>query len=106
MRRVLHRFPSIYPENLDHTTTTSPTRAGLQSVYSKGGQLFIFESYFTCQDCFDKIPTYSLVDVLYLGESMTDKRFQEQIINPLFSINYESLKALGHFEFNLARHGP
>lgn len=82
------------------------TRAGLQSVYSKGGQLFIFESYFTCQDCFDKIPTYSLVDVLYEGESMTDKRFQEQIINPLFSINYESLKALGHFEFNLAQHGP
>ena len=78
------------------------TPAGLQNVYSNGGQLFIFESYLTCQDCFDKIPTYSLVDVLYEGESMTDKHFQEQIINPLFSINYESLKALGHFEFKLA----
>jgi hypothetical protein len=76
-------------------------KAGLNDVYSQGGQIFIFESYFTCQDCFDKIPTYSLVDVLYEGESMTDERFQKQVIDPLLSINYESLKALGHFELTL-----
>jgi hypothetical protein len=75
------------------------TQTGLNDVYSQGGQIFIFESYFTCQDCFDKIPTYSLVDVLYEGESMTDEYFQKQVIDPLFSINYKSLKALGHFEF-------
>jgi hypothetical protein len=84
------------------------TQTGLNDVYSQGGQIFIFESYFTCQDCFDKIPTYSLVDVLYEGESMTDvlyegesmtdEYFQKQVIDPLFSINYKSLKALGHFE--------
>ena len=75
------------------------TQTGLNDVYSQGGQIFIFESYFTCQDCFEKIPTYSLVDVLYEGESMTDEHFQNQVINPLFSINYKSLRALGHFDF-------
>ena len=76
-------------------------KSGLLDVYAKGGQIFIFEGYFTCQDCFDKIPTYSLVDVLYEGNSMTDESFQEQIIDPLYTINYESLKALGHFECTL-----
>jgi hypothetical protein len=78
------------------------SKAGIMDVYANGGQIFIFESYFTCQDCFDKIPSDSLVDVLYEGVSMTDKHFQEQIIDPLFSINYESLKAMGHFELTLA----
>ena len=77
------------------------TPTGLNDVYSQGGQIFIFESYFTCQDCFDKIPTYSLVDVLYEGESMTDENFQKQVVDPLFSINYKSLKALGHFGFTM-----
>jgi len=76
-------------------------QSGLLDVYASGGQIFIFEGYFTCQDCFDKIPTYSLVDVLYEGNSMTDESFQEQIIDPLYTINYESLKALGHFECTL-----
>ena len=77
------------------------TKSGLLDVYASGGQIFIFEGYFTCQDCFDKIPTYSLVDVLYEGKSMTDENFQEQVIDPLYTINYESLKALGHFECTL-----
>jgi hypothetical protein len=29
---------------------------------------------------------------------MTDEHFQKQLIDPLFSINFESLKALGHFD--------
>jgi hypothetical protein len=77
------------------------TRSGLLDVYARGGQIFIFEGYFTCQDCFDMIPSYSLVDVLYEGKSMTDEHFQEQVIDPLYTINYESLKALGHFECTL-----
>ena len=77
------------------------SKSGLLDVYANGGQIFIFEGYFTCQDCFDMIPTYSLVDVLYEGKSMTDEHFQEQVIDPLFTINYESLKALGHFECTL-----
>jgi hypothetical protein len=32
---------------------------------------------------------------------MTDEHFQEQVIDPLYTINYESLKALGHFECTL-----
>ena len=78
------------------------TRDGLKAVYSKGGQLFIFESYVTCDECFDKIPTESLVDVLYEGESMTDERFQSNIVDSLYSINYDSLKAIGHFDFERA----
>lgn len=77
------------------------TKSGLLDVYAGGGQIFIFEGYFTCQDCFDTIPTCSLVDVLYEGKSMTDEHFQEQVIDPLYTINYESLKALGHFECTL-----
>ena len=77
------------------------TKSGLLDVYAGGGQIFIFEGYFTCQDCFDTIPTSSLVDVLYEGKSMTDEHFQEQVIDPLYTINYESLKALGHFECTL-----
>jgi hypothetical protein len=72
-------------------------KSGLLDIYAGGGQIFIFEGYFTCQDCFDKIPTYSLVDVLYEGKSMTDEHFQKKVIDPLYVINYESLKALGHF---------
>ena len=76
-------------------------KSGLLDVYAKGGQIFIFEGYFTCHDCFDKIPSNSLVDVIYEGKSMTDEHFQEEVINPLYAINYESLKALGHFECTL-----
>jgi hypothetical protein len=60
--------------------------------------LFIFEGFFTCQDCFEKIPTDNLVDLLYEGESMTDTLFQNRIIDSLYAINYESLDAVGHFE--------
>jgi hypothetical protein len=75
------------------------TPDGLEAVYSRGGQLFIFESYVTCHECFDKIPTDSLIDVLYEGESMTDERFQKKIIDALYAINYDSLEAIGHFDF-------
>ncbi len=75
------------------------TSDGLKEVYSTGGQLFIFESYITCHECFDKIPTESLVDVLYEGESMTDECFQSNIIDSLYTINYDSLEAIGHFDF-------
>jgi hypothetical protein len=75
------------------------TEAGLKSVYSNGGQIFIFESYITCQNCFDKIPTSSLVDLLYDGELMTDALFQKKIIDLLYPINYHSLQTVGHFDF-------
>jgi len=75
------------------------TAAGLKNVYSNGGQIFIFESYITCQNCFDKIPTSSLVDLLYEGELMTDSLFQKKIIDSLFPINYYSLQTVGHFDF-------
>ena len=81
-----------------HLSTTE----GLQEVYSKGGQIFVFESYFTCHECFDKIPTNSLVDVLYEGESMTDELFQKKIIDSLYTINFDSLEAIGHFDFKQA----
>ena len=76
-----------------HTTT----RSSLKKAYASGGQLFIFEGFFTCQDCFEKIPTDSLVDLLYEGETMTDAFFQNRIIDSLYAINYESLHAVGHF---------
>jgi len=70
----------------------------LKDVYSKGKQIFIFESFFTCQDCFNKIPTNSLVDIIYEGESMTDRLFQQKIIDSLFPINHDSLAAIGQLE--------
>ena len=73
------------------------TKDSLKKLYAAGGQIFIFESFFTCQDCFEKIPTDSLVDLLYAGASMTDAIFQKNIIDPLYTINYESLDAVGHF---------
>lgn len=74
------------------------TEHGLKKVYSTGGQICIFENYFTCQHCFDNIATDSLVDLLYNGTSMTDTIFQEKIIDPLCSINYCSLESLSHFD--------
>ena len=73
------------------------TRAGLRKVYAGGGQIYIFEDYFICQDCFNSIPAESLVDLLYAGHLMTDVFFYERIIESLYEINYESLQAVGHF---------
>ncbi len=73
------------------------TRAGLRKVYAGGGQIYIFEDYFICQDCFNSIPAESLVDLLYGGQLMTDVFFYERIIESLYEINYESLQAVGHF---------
>ena len=80
------------------TCSHTATRTSLKKAYAGGGQLFIFEGFFTCQDCFEKIPTDSLVDLLYEGESMTDAFFQNRIIDSLYAINYESLHAVGHFQ--------
>jgi len=80
------------------TCSHTITQDRLKNLYATGGQIFIFESFFTCQDCFEKIPTDSLVDLLYAGASMTDAFFQENIIDPLYTINYESLAAVGHFK--------
>jgi hypothetical protein len=85
------------------TCAHTATQSSLKKSYSSGGQLFIFEGFFTCQDCFEKIPTDSIVDLLYEGESMTDALFQNQIINSLYAINYESLSAVGHFNFSCYR---
>jgi len=80
------------------TCSHTITQDNLKKLYGAGGQIFIFESFFTCQDCFEKIPTDSLVDLLNAGESMTDAFFQRNIIDPLYTINYESLDAVGHFK--------
>lgn len=80
------------------TCSHTITQDNLKKLYAAGGQIFIFESFFTCHDCFEKIPTDSLVDLLYAGESMTDAIFQRNIIDPLYTINYESLDAVGHFK--------
>ena len=74
------------------------TRGNLAKAYASGDHIFIFESFFTCQDCFEKIPTDSLVDLLYEGESMNDAHFQKQVIESLYAINHESLAAVGHFD--------
>ena len=73
------------------------TRSGLRKVYAGGGQIYIFEDYFICQDCFNRIPSDSLVDLLYDGKFMTDVFFYEKILETLYEINYESLQAVGHF---------
>ena len=75
------------------------TRDGLRKVYSGGGQIYIFEDYFICQDCFNNIPAESLVDLVYSGHLMTDVLFYERIIEALYEVNYESLQAVGHFNF-------
>ncbi len=79
------------------TCSHTNTKDNLRKLYAGGGQILIFESFFTCHDCFEKIPTDSLVDLLQAGESMTDAFFQKNIIDPLYTINYESLDAFGHF---------
>ncbi len=80
------------------TCSHTITQDKLKKLYAGGGQIFIFESFFTCHDCFEKIPTDSLVDLLYAGESMTDAFFQKNIIDPLYTINYESLDAVRQFK--------
>ena len=72
--------------------------AGLRKVYAGGGQIYIFEEYFICQDCFNSIPAESLVDLVYEGHLMTDGLLYERIIESLYEINYESLQAVGHFD--------
>lgn len=79
------------------TCAHTATQDALKKAYAAGGQLFAFEGFFTCQDCFEKIPTDSLVDLLYEGESMTDDYFQNRIIDSLYAINYESLDAVGQY---------
>jgi hypothetical protein len=78
------------------------SREGLKNVYAGGGQIFIFEDYFICQDCFNNIPAESLVDLVYGGHLMTDALFYERIIEALYEVNYESLQAVGHFNFSPA----
>lgn len=73
------------------------TPKGLRRVYAGGGQIYIFEDYFICQDCFNNIPADSLVDLVYEGHLMTDGVLYESIIESLYEINYESLHAVGHF---------
>ena len=75
------------------------TRDGLRRFYAGGGQIYIFEDYFICQDCFNNIPAESLVDLVYGGQLMTDGLFYEKIIEVLYEVNYESLQAVGHFNF-------
>ena len=72
--------------------------AGLRKVYAGGGQIYIFEDYFICQDCFNSIPAESLVDLVYEGHLMTDALLYARIIESLYEINYESLQAVGHFD--------
>ena len=74
------------------------TPDGLRKVYAGGGQIYIFEDYFICQDCFNNIPADSLVDLVYEGQLMTDGVLYERIIESLYEINYESLHAVGHFD--------
>lgn len=74
------------------------TPTGLRKVYAGGGQIYIFEDYFICQDCFNNIPAESLVDLVYDGKLMTDGLLYERIIESLYEINYESLHAVGHFD--------
>ena len=78
------------------------TREGLKNVYAGGGQIYIFEDYFICQDCFNNIPAESLVDLVYGGHLMTEALFYERIIEALYEVNYESLQAVGHFNFTPA----
>ncbi len=78
------------------------TRDGLRKIYSGGGQIYIFEDYFICQDCFNSIPADSLVDLVYGGQLMSDVLFYEKIIDALYEVNYESLQAVGHFNFTPA----
>jgi hypothetical protein len=78
------------------------SRDGLRKVYAGGGQIYIFEDYFICQDCFNAIPSDSLVDLIYEGQLMTDALFYKRIIESLYEINYESLQAVGHFNFSPA----
>ena len=78
------------------------TRDGLRKFYAGGGQIYIFEDYFICQDCFNNIPAESLVDLVYCGHLMTGGLFYEKIIEALYEVNYESLQAVGHFNFTPA----
>jgi hypothetical protein len=93
-----------YSEHYDKSPKTwiscshTATKENLKKAYVNGGSIFIFESFFTCQDCFEKIPSESLVDLLYEGESMTDALFQKRIVDSLYAINHESLDAVGHFD--------
>ena len=80
------------------------TAAKLNDVYSKCGQIYIFEGHIICQDCFNMIPDNSLIDIFYTGEAMTNVLFQETIVNSLYSINYETLISIKHhgwYETNL-----
>ena len=90
----------IHAPNTWVSCTHLATPNGLRKVYAGGGQIYIFEDYFICQDCFNSIPAESLVDLVYEGHLMTDVLFYERIIESLYEINYESLQAVGHF--NLA----
>ena len=87
----------LTPKNWVSCPHTS-TKNSLARAYVSGGHIFIFESFFTCQDCFEKIPADSLVDLLYEGESMNDILFQKKVIESLYAINHESLSAVRHFD--------
>jgi hypothetical protein len=80
------------------------TEEKLNHVYSKCGQIYIFENHVICQNCFNTIPNNGLIDILYTGEALTNLLFQETIVNPLYSINYEmmiSIKQHGWFKTNI-----
>ena len=76
----------------------------LRGLYSGCNPIFFHEGYVTCNDCNEVVPTASLyLQTLLECEAMTDDQLQMRVIDRLYPINREVLKAVGHFKRELGR---
>jgi len=70
----------------------------LEGLYTKCNPIFFHEGFVTCTECTDVVPSASLyLQTLLDCEAMTDAQLQEKIIDQLYPINREILKAVGHY---------
>jgi hypothetical protein len=79
-------------------TCSHVSNAGeLRGLYSKFNPIFFHEGYVTCNDCTEVVPSASLyLQTLLDCEAMTDDQLQEKVIDQLYPINREVIKAAGH----------
>jgi hypothetical protein len=71
----------------------------LESLYMGCNPVFFYESFVTCNDCIEVVPTASLyLQTLLECEALTDDQLQEVVIDQLYPINLAVLEAVGHYK--------
>ena len=98
-------YPTIVPPKKNSAKNTWSVCPHLSQpdlvyrYYMASGLITIVLGKCFCESCLDMILSRDdLSELIGSSRPMTDRQFQENIIDPLYTINYESLDAVGHFK--------